>query len=78
MLTLLRKNPDLRWLFIAQVISFMGDWFTFVAVAAIVKEATDSAFLVSLAYVSFSLPAFLASPVAGPVVDRFDRRKLLL
>ena len=59
MLTLLRKNPDLRWLFIAQVVSFMGDWFTFVAVAAIVKEATDSAFLVSLAYVSFSLPAFV-------------------
>ena len=78
MFALLRKNADLRWLFIAQVVSFMGDWFTFVAVAAIVKEATDSAFLVSLAYVSFSLPAFLASPVAGPVVDRFDRRKLLL
>ncbi|MEI8241599.1 MAG: MFS transporter, partial [Actinomycetota bacterium] len=34
--------------------------------------------LVSLAYVSFSLPSFLASPIAGPVVDRFDRRRLLL
>ena len=28
MLKLLRTNPDLRALFIAQVISFMGDWFT--------------------------------------------------
>lgn len=78
MLKLLRSNADLRALFIAQVISFMGDWFTFVAVTGIIKDATGSAFLVSLAYVSFSLPSFLASPIAGPVVDRFDRRRLLL
>ena len=78
MLRVLRTNPDLRALFIAQVVSYMGDWFTFVALAGMVKDATGSAFLVSLAYVSFSLPSFLASPVAGSVVDRFDRRRLLL
>jgi MFS family permease len=77
-LRLLRTNPDLRALFIAQVVSYMGDWFTFVALAGMVKDATGSAFLVSLAYVSFSLPSFLASPIAGPVVDRFDRKRLLL
>ena len=78
MLNLLRTNRDLRWLFIAQVISFMGDWFTFVAVAGLVKDATGSELLVSVAYVAFSLPSFLASPIAGPVVDRYDRRKLLI
>ncbi len=78
MLQLLRSNRDLRALFLAQVVSFMGDWFTFVALAGLIKDATGSEFLVSLAYVSFSLPAFLASPIAGPVVDRFDRRRLLL
>lgn len=78
MLRLLRTNADLRALFIAQVVSFMGDWFSFVAVTGIVKDGTGSPFLVSLAYVSFSLPAFLVSPVAGAVVDRFDRRRLLL
>ena len=78
MLRLLRTNPDLRWLFVAQVVSFMGDWFSFVAMASLVHDATGSEFLVSVAYVSFSLPSFLASPIAGPVVDRFDRRRLLL
>ena len=78
MLKLLRTNPDLRALFVAQVVSFMGDWFTFVAITGIIKEATGSAFLVSLAYVSFTLPSFLASPIAGPIVDKFDRRRLLL
>lgn len=78
MLQLLRTNRDLRWLFVAQVVSFMGDWFTFVALAGMVRDATGSEFLVALAYVSFSLPSFLASPVAGPVADRFDRRRLLI
>jgi MFS family permease len=78
MLQMLRTNRDLRWLFAAQVVSFMGDWFTFVALAGMIKDATGSEFLVSLAYVSFSLPAFLASPIAGPVVDRFDRKRLLV
>ena len=78
MLRLLRTNPDLRWLFVAQVVSFMGDWFSFVAMASLVHDATKSEFLVSVAYVSFSLPSFLASPIAGPVADRFDRRRLLL
>ena len=78
MFALLRRNRDLRWLFIAQVVSFMGDWFSFVAVTGLVKDATDSEFLVSLAYVSFSLPSFLVSPIAGVTVDRFDRRNLML
>lgn len=78
MIKLLRSNIDLRWLFAAQVVSFMGDWFSFVAVTGIVKEATDSEFLVSLAYVSFTLPSFLASPLAGVTVDRYDRRRLLV
>ena len=55
MLRLLRTNADLRWLFVAQVVSFMGDWFSFVALAGLVKDATDSELLVSLAYVSFTL-----------------------
>ncbi len=56
----------------------MGDWFSFVAVTGLVKDGTGSEFLVSLAYVSFSLPSFFASPFAGVLVDRFDRRRLLL
>ena len=40
---MLRTNADLRALFVAQVVSFMGDWFTFVALAGLIKEATGSA-----------------------------------
>jgi predicted MFS family arabinose efflux permease len=78
MLRLLRDNRDIRWLFAAQVVSFMGDWFTFVAIGGTVEDATGSAFLVSLVLVAFSLPSFLVSPIAGPLVDRLDRRRLLI
>ena len=56
----------------------MGDWFTFVALAGLVQDMTGSKFLVSLLLVAFSLPSFLASPIGGPVADRYDRRKVLI
>ena len=77
-LDLLRSNRDLRWVFCAQVVSFLGDWFVFVALAGYIDDATGSEILVSLVLVSLSLPSFLASPLAGPVVDAFDRKRLLV
>lgn len=78
MLSLLRRNRDIRLLFFAQVVSYLGDWFTFVALAGLVEDLTGSSFLVSMVLVAFSLPSFLMSPVAGPVADRFDRRKIVM
>ncbi len=78
MLALLKSNRDLRLIFFAQIVSFLGDWFTFVALAGMVNEYTGSKFLVSLVLVSESIPSFLMAPIAGPIVDRFDRRRVLI
>lgn len=78
MFSLLRRNRDIRLLFSAQVVSYLGDWFTFVALAGLVEDLTGSSFLVSMVLVAFSLPSFLMSPVAGPVADRFDRRRIVV
>ena len=78
MLRLLRDNRDIRIVFFAQIVSYLGDWFTFVALTAAVYEHTHSKFLVSLVMVAESIPSFLLSPVGGPVADRFDRRKVLV
>ena len=75
---MLRTNADIRRVFTAQVISYLGDWFSFVALVGLVKDLTDSNLLVSLVMVSFSLPSFFVSPLAGPMVDRFDRRRILI
>lgn len=78
MFSLLRRNRNIRLVVLAQIVSYLGDWFTFVALAGLVQDLTDSKFLVSVVMVSFTLPSFLMSPVAGPMVDRFDRRKVLV
>lgn len=75
---LLRRNRDFRALFLAQIISFAGDWFAFVALVGLVLDLTGSDLAASLVFVSTMLPTFLAGPVAGPAVDRFDRRRLMV
>ena len=75
---MLKTNADMRRVFLAQVISYLGDWFSFVAIIGLVDDLTGSQFLISLVVVAFSLPSFLASPIAGSMVDRFDRRRILV
>jgi MFS family permease len=77
MLSMLRANRDIRWLFIAQVISYAGDWFAYVAFVGLVQDLSDSKLLVTMVYVAQSLPAFAMSAVAGPAADRFDRRTII-
>lgn len=74
----LRSNTSVRNLFFAQNISIMGDYLTYVALVGLVKDATDSTFLVSLIYAAYVLPSFFFSPLAGPIVDKFDRRKIIV
>jgi MFS family permease len=76
--SLLRRNRDVRMVFGAQVVSYLGDWFAFVALAGLVEDVTDSRFLVSLVLVSMTIPGLFMSPIAGSFADRFDRRKILM
>jgi MFS family permease len=76
--SLLRRNRDVRMVFGAQVVSFLGDWFAFVALAGLVEDVTESRFLVSLVLVSMTIPGLFMSPIAGSFADRFDRRKILI
>ena len=62
----------------AQIVSYLGDWFAFVALAGLVEDVTDSRFLVSLVLVSMTIPGLFMSPIAGSFADRFDRRKILI
>lgn len=78
MLDLLRRNRNFRLLWIAQVVSYLGDWFTTVAVLGKVKELTDSPLATTMVLVCQLLPNFLVTPWAGPLADRMDRRRILI
>ena len=75
---LLRRNPDLRNLWLGQVVSQLGDWFNAIALYSLLYELTGSATLIALVLVLQMLPAMVVSPVAGVVIDRFDRRTIMI
>src|SRR3954469_17629101 len=75
---LLRGNRDFRLLYIGSLVSLGGDWFLTVALLDLVLQLTGSATLASLMLLCQSLPIFMVTPFAGHVVDRVDRRKLMI
>jgi MFS family permease len=77
-ISLLRRNRDFRRLFVASVISLGGDWFLFVALGGLVLQATGEALSVGILIVAQELPIFIATPWAGWLTDRFDRRRLMI
>ncbi|MGZ6256775.1 MAG: MFS transporter, partial [Candidatus Limnocylindria bacterium] len=77
-LTLLRGNPAFTRLFSAQLISFAGDWFATVALLGLALELTGSPAVASLLLVVQEGAFALASPIAGVLADRYDRRRLMV
>jgi dTMP kinase len=67
-------------LWLVQLISSLGDWLAF---SAIILLATDigggsAAGAVSLVMAARIVPGFLFGPVAGVLVDRWDRKKVMV
>lgn len=77
-LGILRRNPDFTKLYVAQLISFGGDWFTSVALLTVVLEKTHSATLAALVFAAQTIPFAIVSPFAGVIVDRFDRKMIMI
>jgi MFS family permease len=75
---LLRGNRPYRRLWLAEAISFFGDWFNQIALYAIVFELSGTGRAVAGVLVARTLPVFLVAPLAGPLVDRVDRRRLMI
>src|SRR5207249_200364 len=75
---LLRRNRDFRLLFLAQVVSFSGDWFLFVALAGLVFSLTRSPALVAAVYAALTVPFAVFMFVGGPLADRLNRQALMI
>jgi len=77
-ITLLQHNRNYRNLWLARVVSNLGDWFNLLASAALIASLTDTGTAISFLFLVRFLPLFLMSPFAGVIADRFDRRTILL
>lgn len=71
-------QPDYRRLWAARTISQWGDTFNFVALALLIYDLTGSGLGVTGVVVAEVLPVLLLAPVAGPLVDRWPRIRVMV
>ncbi len=72
------RSRNYRLVFVGQGISLIGTWMQQVAMSWLVYRMTGSPFLLGVVGFASQIPSFLLGPVAGVLVDRWDRRRLLL
>ena len=78
-LALLRRNRNYRLLWVAQIVSELGDWFYTLAVYHLLLDLTGSkAQAVALAVVLQVLPSTFAAPTAGVLNDRISRKRIMI
>jgi MFS family permease len=75
---LLRNNRDYRLLWVGQAVSEIGDHFNTIAVLSLSLRITGSGFGVGMVMIARLLPMVAAGPMAGVLLDRMDRRKVMI
>ena len=75
-------HPPFARLLAAMSVSSLGDWVGFLAVTALVTDLVGgprgAAFAVSGLMIARTLPAVVLGPVAGALVDRIDRKQIMI
>jgi predicted MFS family arabinose efflux permease len=77
-LRLLRGNRNFRRLWLAQIVSEIGDWFYTLSIYTLLLQLTGHASSVALALVLQVLPQTLVGPTAGVVNDRLRRKQVMI
>ena len=72
------RHRNFRLFFPGQSISLIGTWMTRVATSWLVYRLTRSALLLGVVGFAGQIPTFLLAPFAGVLVDRLNRRKMLV
>lgn len=75
---LLRSNRNYRFSWFGQVVSEVGDHYNNIAVFALAMANTGSGLVVAGILISRALPMMLAGPIAGVLLDRMDRRRIMI
>ncbi len=77
-LTLLKTNRPFRNLWYGQVISELGDWLNTIAIYTLILKLSGSGMAVATAMMAKLLPIFFVSPIAGVVIDRTSRKRVMI
>ena len=77
-LELLKSNTNFRRLWIGTLVSQLGDWFNTIALYQLINTLTGSPLAMGGVFLFKLLPWALISPFAGILVDRFNRRHVMI
>jgi MFS family permease len=72
------RHRNFLLFFGGQSVSLIGTWMTRVATSWLVYRLTKSAVLLGTVGFAGQIPTFLLAPIAGVIVDRIDRRQVLV
>jgi len=72
------RHRNYRLFFGGQSVSLIGTWITRIATSWLVYRLTGSALLLGVVGFCGQIPTLLLSPVAGVLVDRHDRHRILV
>jgi MFS family permease len=75
---LLRRNKDFRRVFVSELVSLGGDWFAIVPLLSLLPRLTGSGAWGGIVLAVDTALFALLSPWAGTIVDRLDRRKIMV
>ena len=77
-MNLLLSRPGFRRLWTSGAVSETGDWLLLIALPVYVLQLTGSTLTTSTVFLLELAGALAASPLAGVLADRWDRRRLLI
>src|ERR1700751_1281187 len=77
-LELLRRNRNYPNMWMGEVVSENGDHFNKHAVLALAMSLTRSGLVIMGIMLSRAIPAITIGPLAGVLLDRFDRKKIMI
>ena len=72
------RHRNYRLFFGGQIVSLSGTWMTQIAMVWLVYRLTGSGWMLGLVGFAGQIPAFLLGPIAGVLVDRLPRHRLLV
>src|SRR5215469_16302947 len=75
---LLDQNRNYRYTWAGQVVSEVGDHFNNIAVFSLAVATPKAGLAVSGVMLARAIPAMLVGPVAGVVLDRFNRKHIMI
>ncbi len=75
---LISTNSNYRRLWLASVISMLGEWFNTIALFLLIFKYTESEFLLGILFTVRMLCFALLQPISGLLADRYDRKKIML